>query len=326
MIIQTIDIYQIFLGVYGLGVTVLIAWGIYKKVFPVKDLIELIAIVSAIFFWPIVLIGTFGYFLLLGILRIPNNFRYKNLLRKTYDINSNLKISRVKLDEILDIWNEISTIEEIDQVQSELIEALNSIKNLESKIKANSKKLQEIFVSLGGVSKKFEDPYKNEFYVVGNLEVPQDAKFFNLNYQLDKYSNGQINLSLKEEDLTHHLLDINPKLYAPSSDEHGNDIQLRFRIIERDSEKEEWKSIFTNAFKKGIKVIDKNLQARVLGAILEILENPITVKGDTIKPLTSEFKGMWRYRIGDYRLVYLPKTDNRQILFVEFASRGQIYH
>ena len=78
--------------------------------------------------------------------------------------------------------------------------------------------------------------------------------------------------------------------------------------------------------KKGIKVIDKNLQARVLGAILEILENPITVKGDTIKPLTSEFKGMWRYRIGDYRLVYLPKTDNRQILFVEFASRGQIYH
>jgi mRNA interferase RelE/StbE len=326
MITQTIDIYQILLGTYVLGVVALIAWGIYKKAFPVNDLIELLGVVSVVFLWPVVLIGVLGYFLLAGILRIPNDFRYKNLLQETYDLNSQLKVSRLELDKTLDIWNQISTTEEIDQVQAELIKVLNSIKRLESKIKVNSKKLQKISISLGGISKKFPDPYANEFYVIGNSGVAQDATVFNLNYQLRKYSNGQVNLSLKEEDLTRHLLDIRPKLYAPSGDERSKDIQLRFRRVESDGEKEEWKSIFTNAFKKGIKVIDKNLQARVLGAILEILENPITVKGDTIKPLTSEFKGMWRYRIGDYRLVYLPKTDNRQILFVEFASRGHIYH
>jgi mRNA interferase RelE/StbE len=326
MIIQTLDIYQILLGIYVLGVAALIVLGIYKKAFPVNDKIELLGVVSVVFLWPIILIGMFGYFLLAGILRIPNDFKYKNLLRETYDLNSQLKISRAELDKALDIWNQISTTEEIDQIQAELIKVLNSIKRLESKIKVNSKRLQKISISLGGISKKLPDPYANEFSVIGNSEVAQDATFFNLNYQLRKYSNGQIKLSLKEEDLTRHLLDIRPKLYAPSGDERSNDIQLRFRRVESDGEKEEWKSIFTNAFKKGIKAIDKNLQARVLGAILEILENPITAKGDTIKPLTSEFKGMWRYRIGDYRLVYLPKTDNRQVLFVEFASRGHIYH
>ena len=330
MIIQTIDIYQILLGTYVLGVAALILFfAICKKTESVefdRPLVKVLIIFLFSFLWPIILIGMFGYFLLTGILRIPNDFKYKNLLRETYDLNSHLKISRLELDKALDIWNQISTTEEIDQVQPELIKVLNSIKQIESKIKTNTEKLQKISVKLGGVSKRFPDLYKDEFGVVGDLEIPQDSTFFNLNYQLKKYSDGEIRLSLKEKDLTHHLLDIRPPLYDSGSDHNSNSDRLLYRKVERHNEKEAWKSIFTHVFKKGIKGIDKKLQARVLGAILEILENPIAVRGDTIKPLTAELKGMWRYRIGDYRLVYLPETDNRQILFVEFSSRSNIYH
>ena len=326
MINQTIDIYQILLGTYAFVVIFLIVWGIYKKVLSAKDSFELFAIISTIFFWPFVLFFTCGYFLLRGLLRLPNNLRYKSLLRKTNELHSYLAISRAKLDEALHGWNQASSAEKVDHIQTELITSLNSIKSTEAKIKANVKILQKITVSVGGVSKEFQDLYKDEFYVLGDLETPQHSTFFNLSYQLIKYSDGQVDLSVKENDLTRHLLDVRTPLYLPVSDHDSKGGSISYRVVERSHEREEWKSIFSNAFKKGIKVIDRSLQARVLGAILEILENPTSVKGDTIKPLTADFKGMWRYRIGDYRLVYLPKLDNRQILFVEFASRSHIYH
>ena len=88
---------------------------------------------------------------------------------------------------------------------------------------------------------------------------------------------------------------------------------------------EPWLSIFTREFRKSIEKLDKKIKGRIVEAIMEICASPIELRGDTQKPLVGELDGHWRYRIGDYRLVYLPMIEHHKIVFTRFDSRGQIY-
>lgn len=87
----------------------------------------------------------------------------------------------------------------------------------------------------------------------------------------------------------------------------------------------EWFVAFTPGFKKSISDIDKKLQGRVLAAIAELSEVPVLPHGDTRKPLGAGLKGLWRYRVGDYRLVYRPDEEKHLVILLEFAARGGIY-
>ena len=86
-----------------------------------------------------------------------------------------------------------------------------------------------------------------------------------------------------------------------------------------------WSIAFTPTFRKSVASVDKKLQGRVLTALSELSEAPITLHGDTIKPLVGELKGLWRYRVGDYRLVYEAKADTHTVVLLEFAARGGVY-
>jgi mRNA-degrading endonuclease RelE of RelBE toxin-antitoxin system len=78
-------------------------------------------------------------------------------------------------------------------------------------------------------------------------------------------------------------------------------------------------------FRKAIRGIDRKLQGRILEAIDDISAQPITPRGDTVKRLTGDFKNFWRYRIGDFRLVYLPDAERRHVTLKTFAARGGVY-
>jgi hypothetical protein len=56
-------------------------------------------------------------------------------------------------------------------------------------------------------------------------------------------------------------------------------------------------------------MIDRKLQGRILEALVEITKNPTEVRGDTVKPLTGDLKGFWRYRVGDYRIAIAWQLD-----------------
>ena len=86
-----------------------------------------------------------------------------------------------------------------------------------------------------------------------------------------------------------------------------------------------WGFIITKDFMNSIKKVDKNLQGRILEAITKITLSPKTIMGDTIKPLTGDLEGYWRYRIGDYRLIYKPVEKLSEILLISFAARGSVY-
>ena len=86
-----------------------------------------------------------------------------------------------------------------------------------------------------------------------------------------------------------------------------------------------WGFKITKDFMNSIKKVDKNLQGRILEAITKLTLSPKTIMGDTIKPLTGDLEGYWRYRIGDYRLIYKPVEKWSEILLISFSSRGSVY-
>ena len=64
---------------------------------------------------------------------------------------------------------------------------------------------------------------------------------------------------------------------------------------------------------------------RVANAIVEICKDPITPRGNTITRLTRDMSGYWRYRLGDFRLVYRPDNDCLTVYFYRLAPRGGAY-
>lgn len=86
-----------------------------------------------------------------------------------------------------------------------------------------------------------------------------------------------------------------------------------------------WSIAFTPSFRKAVSAIDRKLQGRVLAAITDLSERPTVAYGDTRKPLSGELKGYWRYRLGDYRLVYEPREEKQMVVLIDFAARGGTY-
>ena len=64
----------------------------------------------------------------------------------------------------------------------------------------------------------------------------------------------------------------------------------------------DWMFCIASEFRKQVAKLDKKLEGRVMEAIVKICRNPMTQHGDTTKILVGELRGMWRYRLGDYRL------------------------
>lgn len=61
------------------------------------------------------------------------------------------------------------------------------------------------------------------------------------------------------------------------------------------------KVIYTDTSRKQLKKLDKTMQKRILDYMdeVELLENP-RFRG---KALVENMKGLWRYRVGDYRII-----------------------
>ena len=85
-----------------------------------------------------------------------------------------------------------------------------------------------------------------------------------------------------------------------------------------------WTLEFSSHALKQLKKLDK----RVAGQILEILETRIAKGRDPRrfgKALTGEFKGLWRYRIGDYRVICELKDKELVILTIAIGHRREVY-
>lgn len=85
-----------------------------------------------------------------------------------------------------------------------------------------------------------------------------------------------------------------------------------------------WKVEFDNRARKELRKLDSQTQDR----ILKWLRQTIATDEDprrTGKSLKGLMKGLWRYRVGNYRIISQIQDENILILVVRIGHRGDIY-
>ncbi len=85
-----------------------------------------------------------------------------------------------------------------------------------------------------------------------------------------------------------------------------------------------WKVEMTARAKKALKSTDLQTKQRIEKFIdqLELSPNPRL----TGKALQGDLKGLWRYRVGDYRLICEIKDQQLIVLIIELGHRKDVYH
>ncbi|MGC9522978.1 MAG: 3'-5' exonuclease [Anaerolineae bacterium] len=70
--------------------------------------------------------------------------------------------------------------------------------------------------------------------------------------------------------------------------------------------------------------LSKELQKRATQAHAELEKDPVTPRGNTIKPLQG-WENLWRYRIGDYRLIYAADPASNLVQLLAIGPRKDVY-
>jgi mRNA interferase RelE/StbE len=85
-----------------------------------------------------------------------------------------------------------------------------------------------------------------------------------------------------------------------------------------------WTIDYTQSAKNQLKKLDKP----VAGRILDFMDNRVAKQEDPRmigKALTGPLGTLWRYRIGDYRVICEIQHSAVRILVVRIGHRGQVY-
>ncbi|MEO1148639.1 MAG: type II toxin-antitoxin system RelE/ParE family toxin [Cyanobacteria bacterium J06638_22] len=85
-----------------------------------------------------------------------------------------------------------------------------------------------------------------------------------------------------------------------------------------------WKVEFDNRARRELRRLDRQTQDRILDWIRETLATEEDPRR-TGKALRGTMRGLWRYRIGDYRIITQIQDDIVVILVVRIGHRRDIY-
>ena len=85
----------------------------------------------------------------------------------------------------------------------------------------------------------------------------------------------------------------------------------------------DWMVKISEGFVKSIEHIDRQTQGKVLVAINDVNQHPISTNGHNVRRLVPNIDGFWCYRIDGCRLIYYPDLDNRDIVLLSFAAMGK---
>ena len=80
---------------------------------------------------------------------------------------------------------------------------------------------------------------------------------------------------------------------------------------------------YSDDVRKQLSKLDNTIKKRILDYMDEVekLDNP----RERGKRLVGNLRGLWRYRVGDYRILCKIKDDVLEILVVEIGHRKAVY-
>ena len=85
-----------------------------------------------------------------------------------------------------------------------------------------------------------------------------------------------------------------------------------------------WTIEFDRRAVRDLQALDRAVQRRML-SYLEQRIAPAENPRDFGEALTSTFTGLWRYRVGDYRIVSRIEDDRLVVLIVRIGHRRDVY-
>jgi len=81
-----------------------------------------------------------------------------------------------------------------------------------------------------------------------------------------------------------------------------------------------YKARFSTTFLKKEKKLPKQIKDRISEAVRQILTDPY--RG---VPLIGDLKGLWRHRVGDYRIIYEINEKEKLVTFHLVTLRKKVY-
>ena len=85
-----------------------------------------------------------------------------------------------------------------------------------------------------------------------------------------------------------------------------------------------WKIAIARTAERQIKKLDRTVQTSILRFLRERVE-PSEDPRQWGKPLHGEKHGLWRYRVGDYRLICDIQDERITVLVLEVDNRKDVY-
>jgi len=85
-----------------------------------------------------------------------------------------------------------------------------------------------------------------------------------------------------------------------------------------------WKVEFTDIAERTIEKLDPQVRKRINSFFRERVansENPTAIA----EPLQGEFRGLWRFRVGDYRVICDIQRKRLLVLVLDVGHRREIY-
>ena len=81
-----------------------------------------------------------------------------------------------------------------------------------------------------------------------------------------------------------------------------------------------YKSIFTRGFTKEFDKLPKGIRERILEALEKVVDGPYAGT-----KLRGKLEGLWRWRVGKYRVIYLIDEKEKAVVFLDVGLRKAIY-
>ncbi len=223
------------------------------------------------------------------IARIINTLRHNAATKTLVELKPKVELLEIKLSDLIEQY-----LKETNEVQ--LAELKHSCRLIAQDIVSANKSAQNLILRLAALERGVSAPFSH---------------FLRARQRFDKgYFDSRLATQRGDDGLT--------AVWRVRSFK-------KEKVSETSQKRIEWNRVFNKPFLKNLEKLEIGLQERVYQAISEILLDPKCAKGDTVQRLGGNHKGRWRYRIGDYRLVYLPEIEEKTVIFLDVGKRDEIY-
>jgi mRNA interferase RelE/StbE len=84
-----------------------------------------------------------------------------------------------------------------------------------------------------------------------------------------------------------------------------------------------WEIVLTKPAKRVYDKATEDMKQRLDNSFEDLEQNPLY--GNNIRPLTGQLKGLLRYRVGDWRVIYRLLKGTMKVEIIAILPRGDAY-